>query len=186
MTMHSAKGLEFPAVFMPGMEEGIFPGMQSILNPDEIEEERRLAYVGITRARQRLYLISSEHRMLFGNTHYNRVSRFVEEIPEELMEEKRREPPREAVTLSSRPAAAPRHTFSETDLAAVRQERIGQSGGGVASFAPGDRVRHKVFKDGTIVSVQPMGNDALLEIDFDSKGKKKLMANYAGLKKITS
>ena len=103
MTMHSAKGLEFPAVFMPGMEEGIFPGMQSILNPGEIEEERRLAYVGITRAKQKLYLINADRRMVFGNSHANRASRFLEEIPDELMQDIRPEPVRRTPVQSKPP-----------------------------------------------------------------------------------
>lgn len=179
MTMHSAKGLEFPAVFMPGMEEGIFPGMQSILNPGEIEEERRLAYVGITRAKQKLYLINADRRMVFGNTHANRVSRFVEEIPENLIDDVRPEPIKRT-PVKSQPAVKKHATDNE--LAGLRQQKIANTKSAV--FTPGERVRHKVFKDGTIVKVTPMGNDALLEVNFDSKGVKKIMANYAGLQKI--
>lgn len=179
MTMHSAKGLEFPAVFMPGMEEGIFPGMQSILNPSEIEEERRLAYVGITRAKQKLYLINSDSRMLFGNAHRNRVSRFVEEIPENLVEDIRPELKRNAVNVAPQ---APKKHFTETTLAGAQEQKISNTK--TAVFSVGERVRHKIFKDGTIVKVTPMGNDALLEIEFDSKGLKKIMANYAGLQRL--
>lgn len=180
MTMHSAKGLEFPAVFLPGMEEGIFPGMQSILNPSEIEEERRLAYVGITRAKQKLYIINSDSRMLFGNSHRNRLSRFVEEIPETLVEEIRPESKRTAVQS---PAPKPqRKHIADMQLAGEAQQKLSHAK--AAAFTPGERVKHKVFKEGTIVKVTPMGNDALLEIDFDSKGLKKVMANYAGLVKI--
>lgn len=179
MTMHSAKGLEFPAVFMPGMEEGIFPGMQSILNPSEIEEERRLAYVGITRAKQKLYLINSDSRMLFGNAHRNSVSRFVEEIPENLIEDIRPELKRNTVTAAPK---TPRKSFTDTALAGAEEQKISHTK--AASFSVGERVRHKVFKDGTIVKVTPMGNDALLEIEFDSKGLKKIMANYAGLQRL--
>ncbi len=179
MTMHSAKGLEFPAVFMPGMEEGIFPGMQSILNPSEIEEERRLAYVGITRAKQKLYLINANRRMVFGNTHANRVSRFVEEIPETLIEELRPEPVSRTPVKS---ASAERKRAADNELVGLRQQKISNSKS--VDFRPGERVRHKVFKEGTIVKVTPMGNDALLEIDFDSKGMKKIMANYAALQKL--
>ena len=179
MTMHSAKGLEFPAVFMPGMEEGIFPGMQSILNPGEIEEERRLAYVGITRAKQKLYLISADRRMVFGNSHANPVSRFVEEIPEELIEDTCPEPVRRT-PVTSQPVQKKRP--SDNDLVGLRQKKVDSVK--CSSFAPGDRVKHKIFKEGTVVKVTPMGNDALLEIDFDSKGLKKIMANYAALKKL--
>ena len=179
MTMHSAKGLEFPAVFMPGMEEGIFPGMQSILNPGEIEEERRLAYVGITRAKRKLYLINASRRMVFGNSHSNRVSRFVEEIPEELVEFIRPEQPKRT-QVASKPAERKRPTDNE--LVGLRQKQMDSAK--AVAFAPGDRVKHKIFKEGTVVKVTPMGNDALLEIDFDSKGLKKIMANYAALQKI--
>lgn len=180
MTMHSAKGLEFPAVFMPGMEEGIFPGMQSILNPSEIEEERRLAYVGITRARQKLYLINSDTRMLFGNAHRNRVSRFVAEIPETLLEDISPEVKHNPVMTAA--PKQPRKHFTDTALAGAEEQKISHTQ--AASFSVGERVRHKVFKDGTVVKVTPMGNDALLEIEFDSKGLKKIMANYAGLQKL--
>ncbi|MBQ9901462.1 MAG: UvrD-helicase domain-containing protein [Clostridia bacterium] len=179
MTMHSAKGLEFPAVFMPGMEEGIFPGMQSILNPGDIEEERRLAYVGITRAKQKLYLISADRRMVFGNSHANPVSRFLEEIPEELVDNQAYELPKRNPVRSA-PAGRKRPTDNE--LVGLRQKQMESATS--ASFKPGERVRHKVFKDGTVVKVTPMGNDALLEVDFDSKGLKKIMANYAALVKI--
>ena len=89
MTMHSAKGLEFPVVFLPGFEEGIFPGIQAIYNPGELEEERRLAYVGITRAREELYILNADSRMIFGTTNRNKQSRFSGEIPEELIEKTR-------------------------------------------------------------------------------------------------
>lgn len=180
MTMHSAKGLEFPAVFMPGMEEGIFPGMQSILNPSQIEEERRLAYVGITRAKQKLYLINSDSRMLFGNSHRNRPSRFVEEIPDNLVEEIRPEVKRMPIQTAA-PQPRRKH-ISEMQLAGEAEQKLSHAK--AAAFTPGERVKHKVFKEGTIVKVTPMGNDALLEIDFDSKGLKKVMANYAGLVKL--
>ena len=179
MTMHSAKGLEFPAVFMPGMEEGIFPGMQSILNPGEIEEERRLAYVGITRAKQKLYLISADRRMVFGNSHANRVSRFVEEIPSELIEDMRHEVPKRT-PISSLPIEKQRP--KDNELVGLCQKKVDSAKS--LNFTPGDRVEHKIFKEGTVVKVTPMGNDALLEIDFDSKGLKKIMANYAALQKL--
>ncbi len=180
MTMHSAKGLEFPAVFLPGMEEGIFPGMQAILNPSEIEEERRLAYVGITRAKNKLYIINSDSRMLFGNAHRNWLSRFVEEIPGELVEEIR--PDTVKVPVQPPLQKPQRKHIGDMQLAGEAEEKISHAQ--AAAFAPGERVKHKVFKEGTVVKVTPMGNDALLEIDFDSKGLKKVMANYAGLQKL--
>ena len=175
MTLHSAKGLEFPYVFLVGMEEGIFPGNQSIYSgPDEIEEERRLAYVGITRAKKRLYLTHCGHRMLFGMTNRNRVSRFVTEIPPECLEKKHAAPvsafmgEREAFAA---PAHKPRHTGYIP--ASPNQQH----------FSPGDRVVHKTFGAGLVVTATPMGNDTLLEIAFDGVGIKKLMANFAKIQR---
>ncbi len=179
MTMHSAKGLEFPVVFLPGLEEGIFPGMQSMLNPSEIEEERRLAYVGITRAKKKLYLSNTESRMLFGATRHNSQSRFLDEIPPELVEDVTPEvKPKEAAQAHSAPRQTKR-SFTDTAIAGVEQQKIANAK--APSYKVGDRIRHKIFKDGTITKVVPMGNDALLEIDFDSKGVRKIMANYAKL-----
>lgn len=182
MTMHSAKGLEFPVVFLPGFEEGIFPGMQVIFNPTEIEEERRLAYVAITRAKEELYLINAEYRMLFGSTLRNKPSRFMEEIPEELCERSRSrewKKPSPGVVLPS--------SAQEARTVEIRSARnfgpVGASSPTSQQFRPGDRVQHKAFGGGVILSVSPMGNDKLLEIAFDKVGTKKIMANYARLQK---
>lgn len=180
MTMHSAKGLEFPVVFLPGMEEGVFPGMQSIYNPDEVEEERRLAYVAITRAKEELVLLNADSRMIFGSTSRNKASRFVSEIPEELLECSRsREYYRPQPSQSTENAG-----FSHS--AAVARS-FGPVNPGVStgiSWKVGDTVGHKAFGTGMIVSVTPMGNDSLLEIAFEKVGTKKLMANFARLKKL--
>lgn len=176
MTLHSAKGLEFPIVFLPGMEEGIFPGMQTMLNPDEVEEERRLAYVGITRAKRKLYIIHARSRMIFGTTNYNKLSRFAQEIDPQLIE--RKAPARRTVQPGRQ---APRPAMQ----AAATQGITGIPTQAKASFAPGERVRHRVFGEGEVISVRPSGGDALLEIKFAKVGMKKLMANFAGLKKIT-
>lgn len=183
MTMHSAKGLEFPVVILPGMEEGIFPGMQSIYNPDEVEEERRLAYVAITRAREELIVMNSESRMLFGSTSRNKASRFLDEIPAELMEhthtrEWHRPAPGQHLPISE-------NTSFSHDIATARSfgpVNRGTTAG--AQYRPGDSVSHKTFGAGMIVSVTPMGNDSLLEIAFERVGTKKLMANFARLKKL--
>ncbi len=182
MTMHSAKGLEFPVIFLPGLEEGIFPGNQSIYNPEELEEERRLAYVGITRAKKELYIINAETRMIFGSTSRNKPSRFSLEIPESLVEK----------TENKR---ALQKTFNDIKLnykapakslaASARTfTHIEKPQNNVNSFSTGDVVTHKVFGKGKVLSARAMGNDTLLEINFDTVGNKKLMANYAKLEKI--
>ena len=177
MTLHSAKGLEFPVVFIPGMERGIFPGIQSLDSASEMEEERRLAYVGITRAKERLYLTHARTRMLYGSTSHNAPSPFLEEIPEGLVEEKRK------VTLSQQKpsvqrAAKPKKTFDHSFGPAAPKPSAP-----AGSYRVGDTVGHKLFGTGVVLSAQPMGNDTLLEIAFEKAGTKKLMANFARLTK---
>ncbi len=189
MTMHSAKGLEFPFVFIIGMEDGVFPGSQSIYNPEDMEEERRLAYVGITRAKKKLYLTNTRTRLIFGSTTHNPPSRFVNEIPQDLTL-------RTGVTSYSsfkRSAETePYKDFGE-DFTSGKPIKRGFSGQSSASkpqtaasssasaFKVGDTVKHKVFGTGVVLSAQSVGNDTLLEIAFDKSGTKKLMANYAKL-----
>ena len=177
MTLHSAKGLEFPVVFIPGMERGIFPGIQSLYSASEMEEERRLAYVGITRAKERLYLTHARTRMLYGSASHNAPSPFLEEIPEGLVEEKRK------VTLSQQKpsvqrAAKPKKTFDHSFGPAAPKPSAP-----AGSYRVGDTVGHKLFGTGVVLSAQPMGNDTLLEIAFEKAGTKKLMANFARLTK---
>ena len=181
MTMHSAKGLEFPVVFLPGMEEGIFPGMQSIYNPGEIEEERRLAYVGITRAREELHLLSAESRMLFGSTSRNKPSRFLMEIPEELLEKSRSRQWKTPEPGVRTPTAAEEARTATTFAARSFGQKAPAAPAG--SFRAGDQVFHKTFGKGMVLSATPMGNDTLLEIAFEGIGTKKLMSNFARLKK---
>lgn len=205
MTLHAAKGLEFPVVFIPGLEEGIFPGNQSLYSDEDLEEERRLAYVGITRARRRLYLINARQRMLYGQTNRNRPSRFIHEIPPEVVDDK-------TIAEQSRyfgfgndsgysnhfgtPAkphkyskATPIGTAHQSSSAAhqfgpaVTKPNQNQSS---ADYNVGDTVKHKSFGTGVILSLQPMANDTLMEIAFDRVGTKKLMANYAKLEKVNS
>ena len=184
MTMHSAKGLEFPVVFLPGFEEGIFPGIQAIYNPVEIEEERRLAYVGITRAKEELYVLNAESRMIFGSTSRNKPSRFIHEIPEDLIVRSRSRSWKKPQPGTSLPTSA-----FEARVATTESARIFGPAGvthgepPVAHFQAGDSVVHKTFGTGMIVSTSPMGNDTLLEIAFDTVGTKKLMANFARLQK---
>lgn len=179
MTIHSAKGLEFPVVFLPGFEDGIFPSLQSAINPEELEEERRLAYVAITRAKERLYCIHVRERMIFGKTQFNPRSRFIDEIPEEIIDFGYiAKPDPEKPANRQRKPAISREFYKTADLAAG----VGKTDS-VETFKVGDRVSHITFGEGEIISVKPMGADLLYEIMFDSVGMKKLMATYAKLKK---
>ncbi len=191
MTIHSAKGLEFPVVFIPGMEEGIFPGIQSMYSTDDLEEERRLAYVGITRAKKRLYLCHTNMRMLYGSTQRNMPSRFLVEIPDALTERTGRRSPMQNDPTEGYDSRVDerRSAYSGTGyLAKVRQQK--QTATASAPKAPsvtynvGDTVTSKVFGQGVVLSAKAMGNDTMLEIAFDKAGTKKLMANYAKLEKI--
>lgn len=181
MTMHSAKGLEFPVVFIPGMEEGIFPSFSSTMDPEELNEERRLAYVGITRAKEKLYLIKCQSRMLFGSTNRNMPSRFVREIPGEIveltgMERKIKEP------MANREPYATEKTSGFKGHTEFVKQPAGTAGS--ASYSVGDMVKHKVFGEGMVVKTERMGNDTMLEIAFDKVGTKILMANFAKLVKL--
>ncbi len=173
MTMHSAKGLEFPTVFIAGMEEGIFPGIRAIGEPDEMEEERRLCYVAITRAKERLILSSAHQRMLFGRTTANRVSRFVFEIPDEHI---RKSVPRSHAFPEKSFSPAPRRENARPQTPAFPAPAPRPAA--AVSFAVGDRVRHKAFGAGEIVRMTPMGGDFLVEIRFGG-GVKKLMLRAA-------
>ena len=174
MTLHSAKGLEFPVVFIPGMEEGIFPSMSTILNPQELSEERRLAYVGITRAKEKLFIVKTRERMLFGSTTRNRESRFVQEIPQNLVEKTGQVQPAVTFTQSQAPTKMNFDPFKKAPQAAKK----------TALFSVGDMVLHKVFGKGMIVSAEPMGSDTMLEVAFDKVGTKTLMANFCKMEKI--
>ena len=188
MTVHSAKGLEVPVVFLPGMEENIFPGMASVYVPSEVEEERRLAYVAITRAKEELYIFHAESRMIFGMTNRNRVSRFVEEIPETLVEHTR------SRDYSARPVSMPNFGGAKPFGEAPKTKSVAEAGGftpkprvkpaPAGTYRVGDTVLHKAFGTGLIVSATPMANDTLLEVAFDKVGTKKLFANFARLTKV--
>lgn len=178
MTLHSAKGLEFPNVFLIGMEEGVFPGLRSMGDPEEMEEERRLCYVGITRAKKRLFFTNAKSRTLFGSTKFNKPSRFLNEIPDTLLEKKEERP--QAAFVSSgavKPQGFGRSTFLEN------REKPAAARAAAQEFAPGDKVRHRKFGEGTIVAAQKMGADTLLRIAF-AEGEKKLLAAYAPIEKI--
>ncbi len=193
MTIHSAKGLEFPVVFLPGMEEGLFPNIQSAMNPEELEEERRLAYVAITRAKSRLFALHTRERLIYGKTSFNPKSRFLDEISEEYVfvelpksrfhanegaqestgttEQTRTPERRKKITMS-------KEFFRESDLSSG----VGRTQS-YDRFSTGDVVSHFTFGKGVILSVREMGADILYEIAFDTVGTKKLMATYAKLRK---
>ncbi len=163
MTLHTAKGLEFPVVFMVGMEDGVFPHMRSLGNPAELEEERRLAYVGITRAQEHLYLTSAWSRMLFGGSNYNPPSRFLGEVPEGLIEK-----------------AAKRQRLDKSERAAAKGPRITVAPGDIG---PGDRIRHDKWGLGTVREVVGTGDRAEAEVMFDTQGKKRLLLAWAPLER---
>ena len=213
MTLHSAKGLEFPVVFMTGMEDGLFPGRQSLYDGSELEEERRLAYVGITRAKEKLYMTNAQMRMMFGQTGRNPQSRFVEEVPKEFFEE----PPQRSTAGYGYKGYSPNYKkpsfqgfggYSSAysgdfgseeydgpygDASKMKSYNTARKISAKSSpqveaidiaYKVGDTVTHKAFGTGVVLSVTPMGNDNLVEVAFDKAGTKKLMANYAKLEKV--
>lgn len=174
MTLHSSKGLEFPVVFIPGLEEGIFPGIQSMYDPSEIEEERRLAYVGITRAKEKLYLLNTRSRMVFGSTKYNPPSRFLTELPPDCCH---------SLVKPSKPVRR-QNDYKQPEKKINRGFTLGEKTKTEReNFIIGEEVVHRVFGKGMIVSLKPMGNDILMEIAFEKVGTKKIMANMGAVKK---
>ena len=181
MTIHSAKGLEFPTVFLIGMEESLFPSMRSMEKPEDLEEERRLCYVAITRARNILYMTDAQTRTQYGKTTHQAKSRFLQEVPNEYIDDR-----------SSRSTENAPHTIPGVvrPLHSVKSEIFRKISSAASApsvnldFAPGMRVRHKKFGDGTVSAVQRFEKDALLEIKFDSGDTKRLMAVMAKLEKI--
>ena len=182
MTIHSAKGLEFPIVFLPGMEDGVFPSQQCVMSPDELEEERRLAYVAITRAKQKLFVIHAKERLMYGHTQYNARSRFIDEMDKDTIIEdapKQRTAVRSESNEKNKKTRISNELFAKSSVSGV----VGRTTK-IESLETGDRVSHFTFGMGTILSVREMGSDILYEIAFDNVGTKKLMATYAKLKKI--
>jgi DNA helicase-2/ATP-dependent DNA helicase PcrA len=212
MTLHSAKGLEYPVVFLVGLEEGIFPGFQSIGEPGEIEEERRLAYVGITRAKRFLYLTCAKHRTIFGSTSYNKVSRFVQEIPPSMLDGYTEEEPEDNFEDSSyrweygegrrqkdysydRIAASPDAPYSTSSsttfqfrsadsFLASLNKKVDTSNIDFSKYVAGAKVFHKKFGEGVINYVESEGEDLKVDINFEKAGHKRLMAKFAGLEII--
>jgi DNA helicase-2/ATP-dependent DNA helicase PcrA len=186
MTLHNAKGLEFPVVFIAGLEEGLFPLRGSFSEPDELEEERRLFYVGITRAEDKLNLSWARQRRRAGDFTYGSLSSFTEAIPEELRDERRSERLR-AMSHSTphrsksfggerRQAATSAHEHYEPDAEGdLNQDQ--------PRYLKGERVVHKTFGSGAVVEVTGFGPDMKVSVDFDDAGRKKLLVRYAGLEK---
>ena len=194
MTVHAAKGLEFPVVFLAGMEDGIFPSEQNREDPSEMSEERRLAYVAITRAKELLYISYAKERMMYGRTLYGRLSSFIRnELPVELTvrDVPKREPPRRTGYYSTSRESVQRsesqwisHEMSRRPDIGNQTQKRGAEKFGIEKIATGSRVLHAMFGEGTVLSARDMGGDVLYEVSFDNGQVKKLMATYAKLKKI--
>ena len=213
MTLHSAKGLEFPVVFLVGMEEGIFPGYKSIGEPKELEEERRLCYVGITRAKENLFLTCSKKRTIFGSTSCNAVSRFLKEIPKELLDgyeeafgdnennsfkdtnytwtygnnngnvKTFKINQEEPVAVAASNKTGYNFRTAESFLSSLTKSNKNNNCD-LSKYKEGQRVFHKKFGEGTISIIEPEGEDLKVDINFDKVGHKRLMAKYAGLEVI--
>ncbi|MBR7142590.1 MAG: UvrD-helicase domain-containing protein [Clostridia bacterium] len=196
MTVHAAKGLEFPCVFVVGMEDGLFPSGAALLEREELEEERRLAYVAMTRAKERLELTYAKRRMIHGQTMFSPISRFVTEIPDELLDKPEEESPFRPQTsfggYTSRTSYSNRSASSPHHLTAAKPtpKPMGMGAGpaskpkaDVSGFLVGGRVKHPTFGEGTLLKKTEMGGDVLMEIAFDTVGTKRLMANYARITK---
>ncbi|EME3573057.1 DNA helicase PcrA [Enterococcus faecium] len=178
MTLHAAKGLEFPVVFLIGLEEGFFPLSRALMEESELEEERRLAYVGITRAEEALYLTNAFSRTLYGRTQYNRPSRFVEEIDQELLEiEGMRPTPKKTPVFAKKTA----YSYKQPETAVVPSKSA--TGGENNSWKPGDKVKHKKWGLGTVVRVSGTSKDLELDVAFPSQGVKRLLAAFAPIEK---
>jgi DNA helicase-2/ATP-dependent DNA helicase PcrA len=177
MTLHTAKGLEFPVVFLTGMEEGVFPHSRSLGDPTELEEERRLAYVGITRAREQLYLTRAVMRSAWGAPAFNAQSRFIEELPHDSIDWRREEPVGRSFA-SGGFGSAP----SSSSTLRLGDRVVGT--GPVMGLEEGDRVTHQKFGLGTVVSTAGGGDKSEATIDFGSAGVKRLLLRYAPVEKL--
>jgi DNA helicase-2/ATP-dependent DNA helicase PcrA len=180
MTVHSAKGLEFPVVFISGMEEELFPGLKEFDAEHELEEERRLCYVAITRAKEKLYMTRAMSRFKYGQRLPSDESRFLREVPYELTEDAsggvmKTRNTLESIGISIKP---------EPKIMRYEEKKEPTPAINEFDFKPGDRVRHRKFGDGTVVTSQAIGRDAIVVIDFDTAGNKRLMAAFAKLERI--
>ena len=185
MTIHSAKGLEFPIVFLSGLEEGLFPGMRSMESDDDIEEERRLCYVAITRAKEQLYITKTISRTIHGKTMPTTASRFFKEIPVEYLEDKTTLQPKVAKVMQDLGVRNASATKKEVYMTKGFGSSVKSSGStDYSKFKAGDTIEHRTFGRGEILKATPCGNDCILEIQFESIGFKRLMAAFAKVKKI--
>ena len=175
MTLHTAKGLEFPVVFLTGLEDGVFPHMRSLGDSAELEEERRLAYVGITRARRRLYVTRASSRSAWGAPSYNPASRFLDELPDHLLDWRREASP--PTQWTRRPSASAGFRSSTVAARSSRSREI-------PSLDPGDRVSHDSFGLGTVIALEGQGDNAVASVDFGSQGVKRLLLRYAPVDKL--
>jgi len=189
MTIHSAKGLEFPVVFLSGMEENIFPSMQSAGEPEQLEEERRLAYVAVTRAKEKLYLTYAKERLIYGRSGYNKISRFAEEVPAHTAEmvripENERRSRANMAGFGQKRYPVKVSPTSEFATAYTTASSPGKSDlkSDVTEFKKGDVVEHANFGEGMIINVTDLKGDMLYEVSFDSVGTKKIMGTYAKFK----
>lgn len=180
MTLHAAKGLEFPVVFLVGMEENIFPHTRSLFDMEEMEEERRLAYVGITRAERDLFITHATSRTIFGRTQYNERSRFLDEIPFELIEEDVKETTQQTGFRTTIDDFRPNRTTGKRKSRVIKEKPKGD-----VNFQLGDKVSHKKWGEGTVVKVVGEGEDTELDIAFPAPtGIKRLLAQFAPIEKI--
>ena len=187
MTLHAAKGLEFPVVFMPGMEEKLFPLARAAEKPNELEEERRLAYVGITRAQKKLYMTNAFSRMLYGRMQNNPASRFMEEIKPELLandEAMRSQGPKTPFDNSTYNRRTERAFSTPYKRPTQRVEKPQETGANKKNWTVGDKVTHKAWGIGTVVKVNGTGEDMELDIAFPEKGIKRLLAAFAPITKV--
>lgn len=191
MTLHSAKGLEFPYVYMVGMEEGLFPSYMSIVadNPqEEIEEERRLCYVGITRAKKELTMTAARQRMLRGEVQYNVISRFVKEIPDEYLENKTESPGQRAKEAKEQRINQRRQAMLEARKSLrtkpIQSKMVAATKASHLDYSVGDRVKHIRFGEGTVLEIIEGAKDYEVRVNFDVAGVKKLFASFAKLQKV--
>ena len=189
MTLHTAKGLEFPVVFLAGLEDGIFPHMRSLGDQTELEEERRLAYVGLTRARQRLYVSRAIVRSAWGAPAHNPASRFIDELPVDLVDWRRTEDAQTSwkrPVLTSQPGRSASNVNRRFGTAAITADSATKAKAkrDIPSLSPGDRVLHDSFGMGSVVSLDGMGDNAVASIDFGSEGVKRLLLRYAPVEKL--
>ncbi|HET6561487.1 MAG TPA: DNA helicase PcrA [Marmoricola sp.] len=186
MTLHTAKGLEFPVVFLSGLEDGVFPHLRSLGNQVELEEERRLAYVGFTRARERLYLSRAVVRSAWGAPSHNPASRFLDEVPVDLVDWRRTEAEQSSWNRSVLPSlpSRPAGRTQRFGTSAIKADADRKAKREVPSLAGGDRVSHDSFGLGTVVTVEGAGDKAVASIDFGSQGVKRLLLRYAPVEKL--